>query len=193
MVFIKQENEGETPFIKREEGEGEEEETIQQDRTLDNDVAIDDDYDNVNVDDDDDDVIKMDIQHNESSSVPDNIVDQISEYVDLIKQIDQSKADVKILKQRANEIEDSIMTFMREDGRTGLRIPDYGRFSIVKKEKKRAINKAYVEEKITARFGHDNDEQIQELVNDVFDHRPVTEVQNKIKFLSMSSSSKSRH
>ena len=118
-----------------------------------------------------------------TTTVTDNLREDLREYIDLSDQLRKVKKDIKILTERKMELEKTICDYMVENDIPAFKTPS-GKISVCQVKSTKPLNKEYLFE--TMKNSSKIEENIaKELSELVFTSRPIIPVQKiKVSFKS---------
>lgn len=100
----------------------------------------------------------------------------LKEYIDLSGQIKETKMELKIVQERAKELEESIMEFMKKNSIDTLKTQG-GSIKLYNTKSKAPLNEDYLRDALSQKIDTVN---IDKVIEAAFSSRPITESQ-KIK------------
>ena len=122
------------------------------------------------------------IQDNEPTPTPSRevskeLIKDLKEYLDHCKHIKQSTDELKILKERKAELEEHIVTYMKQNNVPTINTPS-GNISFYEGKSTKSLNKELLKETISSRLADQN--MAEEITKAAFENRP-SNVVSKIR------------
>ena len=108
--------------------------------------------------------------------IPEEVTQNLREYVDICTQIKTAKDELKIFSERKSELEEFILEFMMQNSIPAFDTPN-GRIKLCETKSKAPLNKDYLREMVSKKLTSQETDEIIELA---FDKRPTVNSQ-KIK------------
>ena len=115
-------------------------------------------------------------ENQQARGVPQNVKDDLKEYMDLQEQIKGANMELKVFKERLKELSNDIAEYMAQHDIQYFNTPQ-GKVSFYQSKSMKPLNKDFFKETIQSKI---TDKQLVDELTTMFEKRPFTEV-NRIK------------